>query len=251
MNREDESPTDPTFEPESPEAWERLDGIERRLKAARPRPPRLDVAALERLARQPVADPAVQGPAAGVVFPRPPTRRRPLYRRIAAVAGSWACGAAVGALVTVILMTRTAPGTDSTSETSRIERQTPTPAIDDQNAAPRADHKADRRDGPAPAEKVEARDVDAVLAMILNGPADSARWPEGRPLRAGMHLIHSAGEPSSADPATDAAGSPRGDHEGWRSEALKGPKPYPAPAPAITRERLLREVLSETPGVVL
>ena len=257
MNREHESPTDPMFEPEPPQASEWLDEIERRLKAARPRPPQLDVAALERLAGEAVVDTAVERPAAAAIRRRLPGRGRRPDRHMAAVAGSWACGAVVGALVTFILMGHTAPGTDSTNETTRLEKEAPTPATHDQNTVPDAgqkpdaDQKMDRRDGPPPVEKVEALDVDdPVLAMILDRieGADSAYWPEGPTLRAGMHLVQNAVDPSPVGRMTDAATKPRGVAERWRGEASK---PYPDPGPAVTRKRLLHDLRSETPGFIL
>ena len=125
------------------------------------------------------------------------------------------------------------------------------PAFGTPSTAPDAGRKVDRRDASPSQKRVRPLDVDAgMLAMIDRlGSADWAHWPEGRTLRAGMHLIQKAVKPGPMDAATDGAGTPREDGEGWRGEATKGPKPYPAPA--ITRERLMREVLSETPGVVL
>jgi hypothetical protein len=255
MNREDESPTDPTFEPDAPEARERLDEIERRLKAARPRPPRLDVAALQRLARQAAVDTPVESPTAVAIRRRPPGGGRRPYRRIAIISGSWACGAIAGALVMFILTSRAAPSADATNDMARHEAAPPASATRDRNTAPDADEKVDRRDGPPPVEKVETLDADAAaLAMILDpfGSEDSACWPEGPALWAGMHLGQYSGDWSKfAGRAADAAGKPREDDEGWRSEAPKGRKPYPDPAPSITRERLMRELLRETPGVLL
>ncbi|MHC4398141.1 MAG: hypothetical protein ACYTG0_00505 [Planctomycetota bacterium] len=249
MNPEDESPTGPMFEPESQEALERLDEIERRLKAARPRPPRVDLAALEQLAQETMVDPSVERPAAAVVDRRPPTRGRRAYRRMAVIAGSWTCGAVVGALVTFVLTGRTAPGTDSTSETARLEK--PTPAAHDLSTAPDAERKVDRRDGPPPAKKVVVPDVDAaILAMILDQfeSADSAYSPEGSMLWAGMHLARNSVDPGPAGRTTNGAREPGGDDARWRSEA---PGPYPEAGPAITRERLLNDLLRETPGLVL
>ncbi len=76
MNREQESPTDRTQEPGAPEALERLDEIGQRLKNVRLRPPRLDVAALERLAYETIVDTSVERPTGAVIRGTPPERGR-------------------------------------------------------------------------------------------------------------------------------------------------------------------------------
>ena len=90
----------------------------------------------------------------------------------------------------------------------------------------------------------------ALLAMILEEfeRADSAYSSERPTLRAGMHLVRNGIGPVPADRSTEAARKRRPDDPQWRGEA---PKPYSGPAPAVTRERLLDEILSETPGYVL
>ena len=230
MNQENVFPTDPMNEPDLPEALERLDEIERRLKRARPRPPRLDAIALERLARQTTVGDAAKMPL---------RRGRRLWHRVAVVAGSWACGAVVGSLAMFVLISRAAPDIDSTNKTVGLEEETPAPAARNQDMAGDA------------GRDFEAPHLDAtVLALIsdpLLGGGSSYRW-DGPVLRAGMHLVKNAPGPSLVERTTDTAREPRRDD---RQRYGETPKPYPGPAPPITRDRLLRDLLSEMPELVL
>ena len=254
MNQEHVFPTDPMNEPNSPEALKRLEEIERRLKRVRPRPPQLDATALERLAHDAMADTASDRPSAAAIRREPRGRGRRLWRRVAVVAGSWACGASVGAIIMFVLMSPTAPRADSTPETVGIEKEPPTSATRSQNMTGDAPRQVGRRDGSFAAENVDTPEWDAaVLALISDsfGSGISAYWSDGPTLRAGMHLINSAKDSRSVEAVTDAARKPRGDNERRRGEMQQGSKPYPDPAPPITREQLMRDLLGKQPGLVL
>jgi len=80
----------------------RLADVERRLKAARPRPAELDTEAILLAARSP-------GQPAALPEPSAERRRMGTCGWIVTVAGSWACGAIAGALATFILLSRDAP----------------------------------------------------------------------------------------------------------------------------------------------
>ena len=144
LHREHESPNDPKAERNGPDDLARLDEIERRLKAVRPRPPRLDVAALERRARDTLADSGKEKPTPRVGLSQSRGYARPLARRVALVAGSAACGAVAGALVMFLFMSRTGAETDGMSETARTERQSTTSPMQEQMAVPVDNEEVDR-----------------------------------------------------------------------------------------------------------
>ena len=231
MNPERERSTDPTFEPETPEVRERLDAIERRLKAARPRPPRLDMVALERrAAERPVPAAIDRG-----------GRSRRFYRRVAVVAASWACGAIAGALVMYVAMSRSTPGADSTTATARVEKETPAPSTRGPIAAPggegETEAEAERHDDPIPVEAPESLKADdALLAMIIEqwAAADSGLGAERPAFRAGMHLVPIAVEPGRTDRPPRAV-----------RQRTVTPELDPGPHRPITRDRLLDDLLRE------
>jgi hypothetical protein len=211
--------------------------IELRLRKARPRPPQLDIAAIERLAREPVIDDLVEKSAAAVSRPASGQRDRWLGRRVAEVAASWAGGAIVGALVTVVLLNRAEPDSPSTDAVEPAGRRTPAPATSDSAATAIA--------------KQARLDPDAIaLAMLLDRwrSEGSAYWQEGPTLTARMPLHDPAvvslrrGQESGARPPAD---EPRPTKERWG-----GMSPYPDPRPPDSRQQLLRDLL-ETSGSVL
>ncbi len=224
MNREHLSPNDPMFEPETPEVSQQRDEIERRLKATRPRPTRLDALALEQLAGEPIVDTPI--------CPRP-------YGHITAIAGSWACGAVVGALVMFVLLNASEPETDSPQESVRIEKEPPVPPTPpEQNAASIVE------EDPSPPEQFDPLGIDsAILAMTLDrfGSADSPYLSEGPTLRAGMYRIR-----DTEDRTANAMREVRTERPPRRYET-----PRPDPEPPVTRQRLMRDLLGESPEFVL
>ncbi len=251
MNREHESPENWMHEPDPTETQEQLDRIEQRLKKARPRPTRLDAVVLQRLAhrdmeaattdRQTVAE----------------TRRRPrrdarLYRRIAVVGTSWVCGAIVGALVMSFAMSRAIPSSDPTDGTvvhqSTAQEEAISPSSTHaQNRVPDADRNPGPSDapfGPTTAQNIVLSPRDAAwLAMAFDPLAsgNSMYGPEAPTLRAGMHMVQYVQESPPVYPARDPSGKGR--------KTKLGPKSRIDPTPAITRERLRRELFGELAGV--
>lgn len=249
MNHEHESLEDPTPDTDSREALERLAEIERQLKKARPRPLRLDVAAIERLARETMMPAAAERPAPAATRRRWWTGGRWPDRRTVAIAGSWACGAAVGALVTFVLMSHTVSGTNPTAPPSQ---QSPTSPTRDRDAPATADRETERRNEPiAPSLQKTTLDSDAAaLAMVIDRfrNEDLASGQEGPTLFAGMHLRDAAAGPSS--PGDDMAMEPQTNDSPPDAAAQKRPRLYPDQAPATTRGRLLHELL-QAPGSIL
>jgi hypothetical protein len=222
MSRENESPIDPRFEPESAETPERLAEVERNLKKARPRPVELDAFALERMAH----------PAPLVNGAEQPARRR-RYRPVVAVVGSWACGALVGAIVMFLVMSQN----DSKARTAEVKQGITHPA-------PAFVSGEDTEDTTTPPERRDRIGLDAaVLALSSASPANrySAYWHDRSAFRAGMHLSRFADGPRATTyiaPEYDQDASPK---------MLE----YGQPAPAITREEVLRDLLDDPSGFVL
>ncbi len=255
MNREHEFPNDPPYEPDSPESSARLDEVERRLKQARPRPPKLDIAALVRLAQQAAADTPVETPGAAVIRRRSRQLSTRRSRRVAALVGSWACGAMVGALATFALIGHTAPATDAIDETARHDQEGPTSVAREKSTIPEPGQRVEPPARPMIERKPDPPEFEsAVLAMILDpfGGRGSAYWADGPTLRAGMHLRRHAREPLElSDRATDTAGPPRAAVQPRRAEKQGSPRPDRDPPSPPTRERLMRELLSKPSELLL
>ncbi len=90
MNHKDNPDSNAMFESESPETQQQLEALEQRLRVTRPQLSRLDAATLMREADQRLVNP----------------RTSVALRRVW-LAGSWACGVAIGALVMFVLMNQT------------------------------------------------------------------------------------------------------------------------------------------------
>jgi len=228
MNREHEFVNDPMFEPETPEVSERLDRIEQRLKATRPQPPRLDALVLERLASEPVVGVAA----------------RPIVSvRMATIAGSWACGALVGALVMFLLLNPAVSKTDPTQEAVRIEKEPPVPP------PPIVEEEAPQTEEPPPPKQIDRVEMDStVLALTLGrfGIADSPYLKEGPTLRAGMLRTGNA-----VGRAANATREVRPRESSLRVEASTDTNRAADPAPPTTRRQLMRDLLGKSPEFVL
>lgn len=256
MNRPYESRDDRSDESESVEQSERLNEIERRLKKARPSPVSFDATLLERLAREASVHPAFERRPAATPVTRSRWRRRP-FRRMAVVAGSWACGALVGALAMFVLMDGTRPGTRS-PHPAQTATERPMQATASSDGVPVPEKESPDRQPPVeqrPVRQAEPYDVNAaVLAMIVdrlgNGPSSYPR--EGLMLRAGMHLGRKtrdtvdAPQPTRESTAARVSNEPPGD-----SGVSMRLEPDSVPHSPSTRQRLLDELLREMPGLTL
>mgnify|MGYP005846458759 CR=1 FL=1 len=244
MNHEREFPEDFSRGADAGELPEGLAEIERRLKKARPARPRLDVAALQRLVCE--AAPPVPGVARrswwiGPCWPG---------RRTAAVAASWACGAAVGAAVTFLWMSRTLPDRPPPDAGVRITQETPVPVRGDNGPSPSDDRAAARPKSPGEVVPTQTAFDAAWVAMMLGlfGSDDLARPQDGPTLRAGMHLRDALAAPPRLGDETAMA--PRTDGQQPDAAPQRQPRFEPDVAPPATRARLLRELL-EAPGAFL
>ncbi|MFZ5830085.1 MAG: hypothetical protein ACOY3P_08355 [Planctomycetota bacterium] len=264
---------------------ERLAEIERQLKTVRPRPPRLDVRALEELVDTTV--PAQLAPSPGTPQKSDPhrraTRRRP-YRRVAALAASWTCGAIVGALVMFLAMSRLDSGRsrhDSGDEYHVAGASTGSGAHGGGEALPSNGAVPTLRDEQNDASNLRGAatldETGRAIAMLLE-ELDSGRSvcrPAGQPLRAGTHLRlqecawgwfgsaetrpvdcearHIPGGPDgTVETADDGTGSELSDgiletNSGTGHMSLS---PF-VPPPPVTSQRLLEDLRREMTGLVL
>jgi hypothetical protein len=253
MNEQNESPAGPADEPAAIRLPERLQQIERRLKRARPRPPEFDATALEQLARTALADPRGVEPAA-VVAARPRgERRRGRARSLATIAAVWACGALVGSLATMLLMSRIRANDDPIRPVAQNEERLPPPAAGPEPAP--AEAPPIERRSPSSPGGATASNSDAVLLAALADPSGGDllwRRIERTTLRAGAHFrkdLRGASEPLSptttaAKQSPPAAGPPQ-------TKAWPDSEPTPSVRPDVTRERMLDGMLREMSGAVL
>jgi hypothetical protein len=274
MNQQRPPRTDAMFETESPETQEQLDEFERRLKAARPQPAHLDMAVLQRLAASSPADPAVERPADQ--RSRAASRRqRRMRSRVLVIAGSWACGAAAGALVMFALMNRVAPENAlnhdaahrESSEAGSIAHDAPAHFSEQRldqredsspNSSPFSERKGvpRRRESPIHASR-DAEAVDASAAVFTSvldplGNMDSNYLQDGPTLQAGTYLKQQAER--SMWPFAGTIVKERSlldDDESGRFESWTESKLPPKPEPAITPRELMREFLEKEPGTIL
>jgi len=255
MNQKHEPLTNAMFEPKSPEALEQLDEIERRLKAARPQPPRLDLAALQRLANDATVDAVVERRTNRKPGRAVARRQRQMRGRMLGIVGSWACGAAVGAIVMFVLMSRGASGPDQNNNVVHIEKETPDSITHDPIAEFSADGEFALQDDSPAVEKADRRDLSAdMLTMLLDplGNTDSAYLEDGPTLQVGMYLRQHAERSMWPLPRTEVKErSLSNADERGHSEARTKSKPYPEPDSAVTPRELMREFLREASGAVL
>lgn len=236
MNQDNQSPIDPMDEPEPTDSPERLSEIQRKLKQFVPRPVTLDGFALQRMAR---AEPLHERCKTAL--------RRRRYRPATLVAGSWACGALVGALAMFLVMTQ--PGAQSDSPPTAAHSVRDGRRDLPENNSPAAVTPESRPSEPAPGIKT-LRTVDAAV-LALSAPYETAvSGRRGPRLRAGMSLPHLANDSTEIlasidEYATEARGvknPPKGTREVESNSPL---------SPGTTREHLLRELLHDSPGFVL
>jgi hypothetical protein len=270
---------------------QRLAEIEQRLKTARPRPAELDIDAIVRSARaadQPVVLPESASSSSYDGPPRPSkqedsgestgseahrtaesrvsrdlkTRSEPAvergtrsYRWIIAIAGSWACGAIAGALVTFMLLSRGAPAEESSDGMTAVNERTP-------EVVESSEKESTDDDAEQPAREESLRKnaplwspSDSLVAVMLLDPYGRgvAPYGDGGPtLRAGDFARRQDGLGSwrlwhrtSAMPQDWSHTPDPG------ADARQDTTPASTRAPSITQEQLLHELLGTRPDSVL
>ncbi|MBC8868867.1 MAG: hypothetical protein H8E44_05590 [Planctomycetes bacterium] len=227
---------------------QRLADVEQRLKAARPRPAELDIEAIVRTAH--AADQTV-------ALREPPVERRGIrsYRWTIAIAGSWACGAIAGALVTFILLSRVVPPERPTDRSTAMDEELPRVVEPREKNAPDDDSEQRPRDD-SPRKNVPPwSPSDSLVAVMLldtvgHGVAPYGdEWPT---LRAGaLARGQGASGASRFRHGTNAAQPNRTHTPDPGSDIRQDMTPRAAPAPSITQEQLLRELLGTRPDSVL
>jgi hypothetical protein len=238
----------------------RLAEIERRLKAVRPCPPSLGLVAVLQMANGGEVESASWGRTDGSdlsdlsdrIRVERPTRAHGFWT---ALAGSWICGVAVGALVTLMLVNRPAAVVAPTDSIVRREIQMPEPAEEPEVVAekpvPEADEEIEIDLVPvAPLLPPERRmRDDALLALIADprGGWHSAGWMDSSVLRAGMLHRRTAGV--SRDMLREARDleEPNIDKAERGGRDVNRTIDFEPPA-AITRGQLMEELLREASG---
>lgn len=247
MDGPNESPADRTRESEANPLPERLQRVERRLKTARARSPRLDMAALEAML------------ASGRGVPGTDTtsstrggRALGRYRRLVIAAGNWTCGALVGSLVTLLLVPGVGRDGGPVGPSAQFDRCQPAGAGGQVAASDVA--RAENRQSPPPTASPRAATMPsadaAVLAMLADPLGNGRLGPEGPTLRAGMH--HASGlQAGRPHPKTAAPSPPRSEDIPQRAGAIGEPQAGSVSHPEMTRDQLLEELARELPGLVL
>jgi hypothetical protein len=237
-----------------------LAAIEQRLKATRPRPPSFDLAALQQSAsggdvERTSRRRADKSDKSDRICVERPTRA---YRWWTALAGSWIGGAAVGVLVTLMLVNRPAAVVDPADSIVRQEVRAPAPAEESKESEavepveearlPEANEEIEEDPPPVvPAPAPQRRTLnDTLMAMIADPRAGwhSDACSDGSVLRAGMLYRRLAGElQDSAREAWDM------DKPKWDETNVGQPTAMPAiefePTAPITRGQLMEQLMSE------
>jgi hypothetical protein len=261
MNLEPDMPDPRDLDSGPVEERGRLAEIERRLKAAQPRPPSLDPLALLRIAsggevesvswrRSDVSDRSGGSDRSDRSEHIPvvrPTRANGFW---SAVAGSWICGAVVGVLVTLMLVSRPAPVVENAIVRQEIRVPEPAEAIEavEGTSVPQAEVEIGLEPAPVAPVLPAARQTrgETMMAMIADprGGWQSDVWMHGGVLRAGMLYRPAAG------PLWD---SPQ---EAWDMDKPDIDRPeLPAPdarrtidfepPPPMTRGKLMEQLIRE------
>ena len=257
MNREHDRPAEWNPDTGSSDQWNRLVEIERRLKEARPRSPVLDWAALEQIANADQVEPARRRESEDLDRIRCPQRGRS-YRPLLTLAGSWICGAAVGVLVTLLLVQRPSAvvgpadavvwhddqvpeTTDETSAEIAVEQITANVPEESRPVAAAA--------ASLPAER---RTQDHMLIAGITDPFGGRLGSESETpaLRAGMLFLKSTSNPREAPLLVQDNRQPRLDFTG-SGQLPRGITSEVLPSRPSTRERLLEELLREASGFLV
>jgi hypothetical protein len=223
-----------------------LADVEQRLKRARPRPPKVDVQTIMRLAQtteEPVG-----------LARRPAGFRQGRSRGWAAVAGAWLCGAIAGAVATFIILGRPVPSEPRSDPV--VAEQEPLPKVTEAGRENVSDDDAHdhESDDSQPTRKESWSSEDLQLTLALLDPYASRTafgefnrttlragvMRQGRTLSSDGHSVHGGGPslPGVEDVPYSADRIP----QGVMSSAIA--------EPSISRERLLEELLGASPDSV-
>jgi hypothetical protein len=230
---------------------EPLNQIERRLKLAKPQPPKLDAVALERIAGSLLVGSAGAKPASQTAVRLPEDRRRRPSRSWVTIASACTCGAIAGSVATMlIMMSRIGSNGDPIGPAVQNEGRLSPPTAGAEVSLAVAP-PLERRGSPALRGATQVDKDAPVLAMLVD-PSGSGRWRHGiesSTLRAGMHLAKDATAASdilsSATPTAVQAPPDDGSPRATKSEVV------PSVSPEITREQILDDLLREMSGAVL
>ena len=180
------------------------------------------------------------------------------YRSLSTVAGSWVCGAIVGAIATFLLVSRTTLDISPGGDPDQLTHKSSQPTTSDSAVVSVVQSPAAHRDDSTElSDDRIARQLDAhllVSSMLFDpyGARDSRDWHHAFRLQAGMYLRGFSSTRSGVVDSTSVSTS-----RSWPDDLpskLNAPRnaaENPLPRQAITREELLRELIGENPDLIL
>ncbi|MBC8356289.1 MAG: hypothetical protein H8E66_30285 [Planctomycetes bacterium] len=243
MNQKRKHLTNAMLESESPEVLERLDELERRLRATRPQPPRLELASLQQLADDDATVAVVELPA----------DRKSLHAFV--IAGSWACGAGVGALVMFVLMSRAAPNTNADNDVVQIQqgvRNSISHDSADNFSTETVPDLPDDSPGVAHTELRNRSPSEMIIAFDPLGNTDSTYAESRRILQAGTHLKRTNQHSSwPFERLARKQQTPLNDYEIEPSMPGTESMLDSEPGPPVSRRELMQEFLEQSSDALL
>jgi hypothetical protein len=240
MHPDQSLPNDPRRELDSEGNAQRIGRLEQSMKKAQPRPPRLDMKAidhaLEERERQPVT-------VARVVEVRSGWHFGPA----GLIAASWACGAIAGALLTFFLLGRGTAQSPPLAEQSQEEAIKVEEKID-------LGRVADHSLKPTPSTSKENASFTGSSLIAMNLVDPYSRMPslgdlDSPVLRVGMYTHRSLAASLRREEGGLGDGwsrSRRPERELHRSRSLDTER-----KPASTRDHIMQDLLGDVPGSVL
>jgi hypothetical protein len=222
--------------------------VEQRLRRARPRPPKLDVEAILRLAQTPEEPARLPCSPSG-------SRSRRFRGWVATVAGAWLCGAIAGAIATAIILGRAAPpkrpGGSVIVQQERLPKVTEADREDVSGDDARDVQSYDSQPRREESSAVEATQIDLVL-LDPYSPWPAAHGSPRPVLRAGVlwqdRVLpadgHSGYETSTSFPHVEEVSY----HTDRTPQSVESSQ---LSEPPLTREHLLQELLGTSPDSVL
>lgn len=239
-------PNDWDSESDSPEESERLNQIERRLKAARPTPVHLDAAALERIIAASDAPAKWEPETATPGKPAKPVRRRWLGRAAGAIAAIWLCGVVVGSSIMFLIMNRE-------PEIARADNPQPPVALAPQEHASQELEQQNIASSPASPEldllpidrnraNTSHRDTLTVYSTAwLDAPAFG--WEE--PLRPFGHRLRKTPISAVSLSGSRTSAAPLDQAPLQQSDAQRQLASSFVPPPKATPQRILEELMAD------
>ena len=244
MNQKRKSPTEPMLQSESPDTRDRLDQLEKRLKATRPRSPQLDLASLQRMANAATSGAMVELAPDRKPLPILHRDKGRIVGRALLITSSWVCGAGVGALVMFVLMSRTAVPPDPIGPIVHIHQERPQPIADEAIVDPFVEQRdSDQRDEVPETANPTWPDFNRSMLTMGHNPLrqwESSYLSDGPTLQVGMYLGR------HGERRVDRTNVKRREYTGQPTGSTHAPE---SESP-VSRRELMQEFLGVCPDTV-